>query len=64
MDEETPKKSPLAIEIQQFKQSLLDAEKKRHPLPQPLFWSLFTHRLNSLKSKKKLQETITDILDG
>ena len=64
MDDETPKKSALAQEIEALKSSVLQAEKKRFPLPQPLFWSLFSHRLKAIKDKKRLQDTIDDILDG
>lgn len=58
------RKSHIAIEIAELKQAVEKAQQKRSKLPQPLFWSLFSKKIESIKEKKAIESTIRGLLDS
>jgi hypothetical protein len=55
------RRSALARRVADVKAATLQAAEKRDRLPQPLFWSLFSLRINDIKKEKERARTLTDI---
>ncbi len=55
--------SAIAAEISDLKDSIRRTQEKRDPLPQPLFWSLFAHKVDAIRRKKALKTSLQEIFD-
>ena len=57
-------KSLFAKELSKLKENVLRAANERERLPQPLFWSLFNSRLESLRSQKRKKRALEEVFNG
>lgn len=66
LDNEGPcvpaEKSHTAKEIEDLQDRIVRLASNRERLPQPLFWSLFTSRINEIKKNKELARLLNDVL--
>lgn len=56
--------SAVASEIAELRDSVRLSQEKRSPLPQPLFWSLFAHKITAIRKKKELESSLRELLEG
>jgi TATA-binding protein-associated factor Taf7 len=61
-EEETQERSHIADEISDLKTTILKVASERERLPQPLFWSLFRSRIDSIRKEKELQRVLSEEL--
>ena len=58
----TPSRSHIAEDISDLKSTILKVAAEREKLPQPLFWSLFRSRVESIRKEKELRRVISEEL--
>lgn len=64
-DTPTPvERSAVAKDIESLQKTVLRLAEEREVLPQPLFWSLFHTRLESIRKHKNIERTLRECLDG
>lgn len=51
--EELTEKSALSKKLERLKSASLNLISKRERLPQPLFWSAFSHKINEIREERK-----------
>jgi hypothetical protein len=64
-DEEWPtprEPSRVAQKIERLRRASLQAAQERERLPQPLFWSLFQHKIEEMKREKELRRLLDELL--
>ena len=63
-DDEVLTPSETALEIARLKAATMKALSERSKLPQPLFWSLFKHKIEEIKKGKATRRLLREVLSG
>jgi hypothetical protein len=61
---EEVQRSAVAEDLASLKATVTKLVEERDRLPQPMFWSLFNSRINSIKKHKELKRLLASTLEG
>ncbi|NDC36450.1 MAG: hypothetical protein EBZ48_00165 [Proteobacteria bacterium] len=64
VDEPVAAPSDIARAVERLRSASFRTAREREHVPQPLFWSLFSSELQSIKSKKRAARQLSSIFGG